>query len=123
MDRFIKLVLAWFLAALHLIVTLIIFFGWSISSISYIYISVLVGTALSWLLTGGCILSKFEYEVRRNLDPQLEEYDHSYIHFHLRKWLGKAPSINFIRNAGYVFISTSIVVWTVDYFDLWQVLQ
>ncbi|MFT5832304.1 MAG: hypothetical protein ACI9SY_000690 [Candidatus Paceibacteria bacterium] len=123
MDRFIKLALAWFLAVLHPMVTLIILFGWLIPKITHVYILMLVLTALSWVLTGGCILSKLEYEVRRNLDPQLEEYDHSYIHFHLRKWLGKAPSINFIRNAGYVFISTSIIVWTVDYFDLWQVLQ
>jgi Fe2+ transport system protein B len=123
MDQFIKLALAWFLAVLHPIVTLIILFGWHIPEITYIYILMLVLTACSWLLTGGCILSKLEYEARKNLDPQLEEYDHSYIHFHLRKWLGKAPSINFIRNAGYVFIPTSIVVWIVNYFNLWQVLQ
>lgn len=123
MERITLQLLAWFLAIAHPIITLTILFGWLIPEISYWYIAVLTGTALSWILAGHCVLSVWEFRIRKKLDPDLEEYEHLYIHYHMRKWVGYAPPVSFIKTVGYVFIGVSIFVWIIKYFDFWRVIQ
>jgi hypothetical protein len=49
----------------------LVLFGWAISSIWPIYIYLLIATLLSDLVFGYCILSKWEFDLRKQVDPQI----------------------------------------------------
>ena len=110
-NRLSVLAAAWLLAILHPVVTLTILFGWMFDILFYIYGSVLFLTLLSWMWYGSCVLSEWEFVLRKKLEPELPEYEHAYIHYHLRKVFNRPPSKLFIRRIGTIFISLSLLLW------------
>lgn len=53
----------------HLLLVLVVVFGFLIPSIWYLYMTILVATLLSDVVYGYCILSKWEFNLRKKLDP------------------------------------------------------
>ena len=62
--------------ALHFLVVVAILFGWLVPWLWPAYIAVLAGTLVSTLAFGHCVLSDWEYRLRRRADPRVE-YDFS----------------------------------------------
>lgn len=84
-----KRILADILLAVHIIIGIIIFFGWLVPTIRPLYLALLIAWPVSWLLFDCCILSKWEYRLRgipvpdKDLNGLLMS-DHAYRAFKVR---------------------------------------
>lgn len=92
---------------IHSITLLIILFGWTIPSIWYVYIGVLVLTLLSELSFGYCILSKWEFDLRKKIDPSLN-YNYHWSTFYTYKFTEGRISEKFFDYATRIFLVISL---------------
>lgn len=99
---------------LHVLIVLVAAFGWWIMPNHPFHLMVLIATLMSWLVTGSCILAQIEYQLRRHYLPTIAPYKNGYLHYHLHKLSGYAPSLSFIRTAGYIYLSLAIILWIAD---------
>jgi len=93
----------------HFLVVCIALFGWLVPSIWLIYIAVLVGTLISTLRLGFCILSKWEYDLRKRVDPKIN-YDFTYASFYTYRLTQGRLSGHFLAKAGVIFVSLSLAI-------------
>jgi hypothetical protein len=93
----------------HLLVVLIVLFGWAVSALWYVYMAVLLGTLLSLLTFRCCFLSKWEYDLRKKIDPSLA-YDYFYASYYTYRLTAGRLSPQFLARAGMVFTSVSLVI-------------
>lgn len=98
-----------FIWLLHFVMVLIALFGWLVPSIWLIYIAVLVGTLISTLTLGYCIFSKWEYDLRKKIDPLLT-YDFPYASYYTFRLTQGRLSGPFLAKAGVIFVSLSLVI-------------
>jgi hypothetical protein len=92
----------------HCAVLFVAVFGWLFPSIWYGYMALLVVIlALDWLL-GYCILSKWEFMIRKKLKPHLN-YDYSFSSYYTYRLTQKRLSEHFVSQVGSVFLIISIV--------------
>ncbi len=103
------------ISLVHVGVVVIAAFGWWLTPNSFIHFGILLATLISWLATGSCILAQLEYRVRKQYLATIEPYNAGYLHYHLRKFTGYAPSLTFIRRWGYVYLTSALVLWIADY--------
>ncbi len=92
---------------LHGVVLFVILFGWAFASIWLLYVVTLVHTLLSLLVFGYCILSKWEFDLRKKLNPALH-YDYSFVTFYTYKFTEKHISKSFVKNVGFIFLTLSL---------------
>lgn len=92
----------------HLAILLIALFGWLFPSIWLLYMSVLAATFTSNGLLGRCILSDWEFGLRKRYDPATS-YDYSYSSFYTYKFTKQRISDGFLLKAGLVFTGVSFV--------------
>lgn len=91
----------------HFSVVVMALFGWLIPWLWPVYIAVLVGTLASTLMFGYCILSKWEYQLRREADPEVE-YDFSYASYYTYRLTRGHISPKFLAQASVIFVSLSL---------------
>ncbi len=103
--------LADLLSLFHAVIVLVAAFGWWLMPNHPVHFLVLALTLLSWLTSGSCILAQLEYRLRRLYLPNIEPYEAGYLHFHLRKLTGIAPSLSFIRTWGYIYLTSALMLW------------
>lgn len=105
------------ISLVHVGVVIIAAFGWWLLPQHPVHFLVLVATLGSWLLTGSCVLARLEYWLRQQyLEPEkVPIYEHGYLHFHLHRLAGYAPSLRFIRGWGYVYLTSASVLWIADF--------
>jgi hypothetical protein len=56
----------------------------------------------------GCILTVWEYKLRKIINPDLELYEFGFIDFYLRKYLSGSARPKFIYAIGLFFLITSL---------------
>lgn len=93
----------------HFLVVCIALFGWFIPSIWLLYMAVLVGTLVSTLTLGHCILSKWEYELRKKINPAVT-YDFPYASYYTYRLTHGHLSNSFLKWTGVIFVSLSLVI-------------
>jgi hypothetical protein len=101
---------------LHLFVVILVLFGWLVPSLWYVYMAVLAGALLSELLLSYCFLSRWEFDLRKKINPALN-YDYSYTSYYTYKLTCQHLSTRFLARAGIVFTTLSLAIDL--YFRLW----
>lgn len=87
---------------MHLSLVLIVCIGWLFPSIFYLFLTLLVGTALSEVFLGYCILTKWEFGLRRKINST-KQFDTSCIFHYGRALFGLAPRVPQNKMEGGVF--------------------
>ena len=105
--KFIYKIFANLIFVIHSITLLIILFGWTIPSIWYLYISILILTLISELVFGYCILSKWEFDLRKTINPGLN-YDYHWATFYTYKFTQGRISEKFFDYVTVVFLVISL---------------
>jgi hypothetical protein len=95
--------------ALHLLVVLTVLFGWLFPEWWHWYVSVLVAVLVSNVLWNYCLLSKWEFNLRKMIDPKVQ-YDHTYTSYYTYNLTRSYLSKYFLRWAGLGFTSLSLVI-------------
>jgi len=98
-----------FIFLIHSIVLIVALFGWLVPSIWFIYIAVLVLTLLSDIAFGCCILSKWEFDLRKKINPQLN-YHYSWTTYYTYRFTQHLVSEVFIERMAQVFIIGSLLL-------------
>lgn len=111
MVRLIYWIGASFLAVVHPVVTLVILLGWAHEDLFCLHGFFVFLTVLSWVFYGHCVLSDWEYKLRKKLDSDIELYEYGYLHYHLRKLTPIAPDKKFIKRIGMPFLVCLLIVW------------
>ena len=94
---------------MHFFVVVVALFGWLVPSIWSMYMATLAGTFLSTSTLGYCILSKWEYALRKKADPHLA-YDFSYTSYYTYRLTKGHLSSRFLAHTGLVFVSLSLMI-------------
>ncbi len=113
MYRFLADVL-WFI---HFFVVAVVLFGWLVPQIFYLYLLTLFCVLLSNIFLHYCILSKWEYELRRKINPELQ-YEFSYSSYYTYRMTNGYLSNEFLRHTGLWFpiLSLSINLYFTYFF-------
>jgi len=86
---------------------LMILAGWAIPGIFYVYLPMLIASLVSELLLGYCVLTKWEFGIRKRLFPAFR-YEHSFLIHYARKFFHIGSSVRPGRKStklgGYVFV-------------------
>ncbi len=84
---------------LHFILLFIALFGWGIPGLWYLYMGGLVSALVSDLVLGYCILSRWEFALRRKVNPEIE-YDYAWSTYYTYKFTNhRIPNQFFMRTA------------------------
>lgn len=93
----------------HCAVVAIVGFGWAIPSIWYLYILTLLVTLVSELTLGYCFLSKWEFDLRKQIDPAVD-YDYGFSSYYTHKLTHQRLSKRFIATAALFFLVASLAI-------------
>ena len=93
----------------HFVLVFIVLFGWSTPAISNIYVGILIITLLSDLIFGYCILSRWEFYLRKKLNPELN-YSYSWTTYYTHQFTQKHISENFFKWAAIIFLAGSLAI-------------
>lgn len=99
---------------LHCAVVLVALFGWYFPGIWYFYITALVSTLISALVYGYCVLSKWEFNLRRKLNPE-NNYDYTWATYYTRKISNHRIPNSVIKYSALTFIFVSLGIQFVLY--------
>lgn len=94
---------------IHFGVVCIALFGWLLPQIWFLYLAVLVGTLISTSTLGYCVLSKWEFDLRKKLNPTLV-YDYMYSSYYTYRLTGGYISNAFLARGGVVFAALSLAI-------------
>lgn len=92
----------------HAAIFLVAVFGWLVPSVWSVYLVVLVITLASDLIFGYCIVSKWEFLIRKKIDPTIN-YDYTWTTYYIRRITGKIINNNLFEKVAVVYIALSIV--------------
>ncbi len=109
MKKFSLTIIANAIFLIHATVVFLAFFGWLFSKIWLIYMAVLILTLISDIVFGYCILSKFEFSIRKKLNPETN-YNYTFSSYYTYKLTNHKISDKFIINVAYVFLTSSILI-------------
>jgi hypothetical protein len=94
---------------LHCIAFAIILFGWLWPSIWPLYIAIITYTLFQNWILGYCVLSRWEFSLRRMINPKLR-YDFNFTTYYTYKLTHRRLSTQLIQRLGTVFLMTSIAL-------------
>ena len=109
MKRFFLKLLANIVFVVHCVIVLTVLFGWLIPQIWWGYMIILAGTLLLDIVLGYCILSRFEFNLRKKLNPRLN-YENSFSSYYTYKLTRTRISEKFIEIIGLIFLTSSLVI-------------
>ena len=92
---------------LHCAIGVVIFLGWLWPEIWPLYVSILVIVLFQNLILGYCILSRWEFSLRRLLDPKLR-YEYNFTSYYTYKLTHKRLSTRFVQISGTCFLVSSL---------------
>ncbi len=114
-SKLINWAIADLLFLVHGIVILVLLFSWFYPPLLYVHGVMIMLTLLSWLLTGACVLAVWEFNFRKKAKPALQHKDeYAYMHHYLSIFISKPPSVSFMKKCGYVYLYSSLFLWTLD---------
>ncbi|MBP9710895.1 MAG: DUF2784 family protein [Candidatus Pacebacteria bacterium] len=88
---------------LHFLLVLLVVFGFLLPSFWYLYMAALVATLISDLVFGYCILSKWEFDLRKKINPKIN-YNFTWTTYYTYKITNYKISDNFYRRASIVVL-------------------
>ena len=94
---------------IHFVVVCIALFGWLVPQIWLLYIAVLIGTLASTLTFGYCILSKWEFDLRKKSNPTLS-YEYAYASYYTYRLTRGYLSGAFVAHTGVAFAASSLAI-------------
>lgn len=118
MNKKLLLVAANGIFLVHCLVVFTIFFGWLFPKIWLLYMIVLVSTLVLDIILGYCILSKWEFDLRKKINPKLD-YSYNFTSYYTRDLFKQQLSEKFITTIGFIFIGSSILI-NVYFHYLWS---
>jgi hypothetical protein len=92
---------------LHCVVGVIIFLGWLWPSIWPLYVAILLIVFFQNWILGYCILSRWEFSLRRMINPKLR-YKYNFTTYYTYKLTRQPLSTRFVQIMGTVFIASSL---------------
>lgn len=108
-SRFLLRFLAETILVIHLFLVGIILLGWYFPSLYWLYIGCLAATLLSEAVLGYCILTKWEFQIRKILESNLN-YDYAFLSYYFYKVVGVDIPRIYIKYPALVFLSVSLVL-------------
>jgi hypothetical protein len=93
----------------HFVVVMIILFGWLVPVIWPLYMFTLVVSLISDIVFGYCLLSKWEFVLRKKFNPSIN-YDYDFTTYYTYRLTNRTIRDNFMKIAAITFISLSILV-------------
>lgn len=107
------------LFTVHFLLVLLVVFGWLVPPLFYVFLGALIATIISEIFFGYCFLSKWEFGLRKKLDPS-REFDKSCIIHYIRMVFGMKPRKTSLKPrtfaSKYSFIFILILLLTVSIF-------
>lgn len=107
MKRGYYVLLANAIFVIHAIFFAYALFGWIFQEYLLLYIAILTVTLVHDLVLGYCILSKWEFDLRKKVRPEIN-YPYNFSSYYTDKLLGKYISPRFIDITAHVFLIVSI---------------
>ena len=92
---------------LHCLIVAIAAFGWLWPALWPLYITLITVILIQDIVLGYCVLSRWEFSLRRMLNPKLR-YDYTFTSYYTYKLTHHRLSTNFIRIAAIIFLTTSL---------------
>ena len=114
MKKLIIKILANFILIVHAVFVFIILFGWSFTSFSLIYILTLLIAFFTQLFMGYCVLTRWEFYLRKKLDQTLD-YDSSFLSWYMYKYSNIHIPTRGIKYVSLAFLFISIVIYFIQY--------
>ena len=105
----IKRIFAEIIFVLHVALFFLVLFGWALPGMWYFYMTLVALTLISDLVLGYCLLSKWEFDLRRQVNPEIK-YDYSWSVYYLHRFLRKHFPEDFWRRASTVFLLASFTI-------------
>lgn len=100
-------ILADILVIVHTTFFFFVLFGWLFPSLWYVYMTALVLTLLSDIIFGYCIISKWEFALRKKVNPNTD-YDYSWATYYTYKLTNHKMSNTFYNRAAIIFLVLSL---------------
>jgi hypothetical protein len=97
----------------HVFVVLTILFDWLYPQYRFIYLSTLILTLISEAILGCCILTKWEFDLRKKLEPSLD-YDYGFVTYYGYKFFNINIPRKYVKYPAIVFLVVSIII------NLWK---
>jgi hypothetical protein len=94
---------------IHVCVFAFVLFGWAIPSLWYTYMTALVLTLLSDIVFGYCIISRWEFALRKKINPDIN-YDYSWATYYTYKLTNHRMSNTFYNRAAIIFLVASLAI-------------
>lgn len=104
----VRVVVANALFVLHVLIGLVILFGWLYAPIRPLYLALLILWPLCWLVFGFCPLSKWEFQLR-GINIKDTDLNGEIISYYARKLFGVRIPAPFIFGGGLVLLGISVV--------------
>ncbi len=93
----------------HFTVVMIILFGWLVPAIWPLYMFTLVVSLVSDVVFGYCLLSKWEFVLRKKFNPSID-YDYDFTTYYTYRLTNRTIRDSFMKIAAITFISLSILI-------------
>jgi hypothetical protein len=100
----------------HFFLVLLAICGFLIPSLWYAYMAVLIATLVSDLVFGYCILSKWEFDLRKRINPKIN-YDFAWTTYYTYKLTNQRISNTFYKHAATTTLVLCIALNL--YFKFW----
>jgi len=101
---------------LHVLLVIVVVFGWMVPKIWPLYLTALVVTLISDIVFGYCLLSKWEFDLRKKIDPSTD-YNFTWTTFYTYKFTNKRISDRFYKRAAIAALVLCIAINL--YFKFW----
>jgi hypothetical protein len=108
-NKIIYRIIADFIWFIHLMIVIIVVFGGFFPKIFYVYVGILIVTLLSEIIWKYCILSKWEFDLRKKINPKIN-YEYEYASYYTYKLTHGKLSKYFLGQIGIYFVSISLVL-------------
>ena len=106
-QRYLYLTIANSLFLIHATFAILVLVGWAIPGVFYIYFPALIAALVSELMFGYCVLTRWEFDIRKRLYPT-SHYEHSFLIHYGSKLFHIARSDQFSKKStkcgGYAFV-------------------
>ena len=95
---------------IHIVVVLVILFGWAFSGLDLIYPLVLIIALMLESTLGYCLFTRIEFWLRKKIDPNLN-YDFAYLSYFASKVLKIKVSNKLIKTVYILFLLMSLSIY------------
>lgn len=108
-------IFAFMIFILHLGVVFINVMGWFFPILRPLYQITLFATIVSWITTTSCMLTVWEFKLRKMINPKIEDYEYEFIDYYFRKFFKGTASPVFVHRIGLFFLVVSLGLNIVTY--------